>query len=211
MFLPDYYRFTCFAIVNRLTWLTKLLYKSPNLVNRIPIFGGLIFKPMETKTQSLKELYEKDFYLWVQENLKLLKNREYDLVDWENLLEEIEDMGQRHYDAMVSYMAVIMEHLYKWENYRKSTYMGSGWKKSIINARTKMQKLFKGAPSLRAKAQEKETLQRAWEDAVLDLIAWFKMNEQLALRHFGRLPTEKDFPQECPYTFQQIMEYEPWV
>ncbi|MFZ8785691.1 DUF29 domain-containing protein [Thermocrinis sp.] len=73
---------------------------------------------MRQTTQSIKELCEKDFYLWVQENLKLLKNREYDLVDWENLLEEIEDMGQRHYDAMVSYMAVIMEHLYKWENFR---------------------------------------------------------------------------------------------
>jgi hypothetical protein len=72
---------------------------------------------MQQTTQSLKELYEKDFYLWVMENLKLLKNKEYDLVDWENLLEEIEDMGQRHYDAMVGYMAVIMEYLYKWENF----------------------------------------------------------------------------------------------
>ena len=32
---------------------------------------------MEQTTQSLKELYEKDFYLWVQENLRLIKNREY--------------------------------------------------------------------------------------------------------------------------------------
>jgi hypothetical protein len=112
---------------------------------------------------------------------------------------------------MVSYMAVIMEHLYKWENYRNSAYMGSGWKKSIINARTKMLKLFKGTPSLKAKAKEKEILQRAWEYAVLDLIAWFKVNEKLALRYFGRLPTEKDFPQECPYTFEQVMEYEPWL
>jgi hypothetical protein len=32
---------------------------------------------MELKIKSLKELYEKDFYLWVQENLKLLKNKEY--------------------------------------------------------------------------------------------------------------------------------------
>jgi hypothetical protein len=36
---------------------------------------------MELKTQNLKELYEKDFYLWVIENLKILKNREYDLVE----------------------------------------------------------------------------------------------------------------------------------
>ncbi len=120
-------------------------------------------------------------------------------------------MAKRELRSLISLMAVIMEHLYKWENYRKSAYMGGGWKKSIINARTEMIKLFKDAPSLRAKSQEKQILQRAWEDAVLNLIAWFKVNEKLALRHFGRLPTEKDFPKECPYTFQQIMEYEPWL
>ncbi|MFZ8786840.1 DUF29 family protein, partial [Thermocrinis sp.] len=56
---------------------------------------------MEQIPQSLKELYEKDFYLWVMENLKLLKNKEYDLVDWENLLEEIEDMGRSLFMAML--------------------------------------------------------------------------------------------------------------
>jgi hypothetical protein len=46
------------------------------------------------REKTLKELYEKDFYLWVQENLRLLRNKEFQLVDWENLLEEIEDMGR---------------------------------------------------------------------------------------------------------------------
>ena len=68
---------------------------------------------MELKTQNLKELYEKDFYLWVLENLKLLKNKEYELVDWENLLEEIEDMARRELRSVISLMAVIMEHLYR--------------------------------------------------------------------------------------------------
>jgi hypothetical protein len=40
---------------------------------------GLYLKPMEQTTQSLKELYKKDFYLWVMENLRLIKNREYGL------------------------------------------------------------------------------------------------------------------------------------
>ncbi len=57
---------------------------------------------MELKTQNLKELYEKDFYLWVMENLKLLKNREYNLADWENLLEEIEDMAKRELKSLIS-------------------------------------------------------------------------------------------------------------
>jgi Domain of unknown function DUF29. len=73
----------------------------------------LVFKPMEQKIQNLKELYEQDFYLWVQENLKLLKNKEYDLVDWENLLEEIEDMGKSLFKSVRSHMSTIMEHLYK--------------------------------------------------------------------------------------------------
>jgi hypothetical protein len=32
----------------------------------------------------------------------------------------------------------------------------------------------------------------------------------LANKYFGRKPTEKDFPEKCPYTFNQILEYEPW-
>jgi hypothetical protein len=166
---------------------------------------------MELKTQNLKELYEKDFYLWVMENLKLLKNKEYELVDWENLLEEIEDMAKRHFESVISYMAVIMEHLYKWENYRESAYMGSGWKKSILNARKKLIDLFDEIPSLKRIAQEKESLNKAWRRAVNSLITWFKEEEDLAQKYFSRFPTEKDFPQEYPYTFEQIMEYEPWI
>jgi len=46
--------------------------------------------------EELKTLYEKDFVLWVEKNLRLLKEKQFDEVDWENLLEEIEDMGRRH-------------------------------------------------------------------------------------------------------------------
>jgi len=165
---------------------------------------------MELKTQNLKELYEKDFYLWVMENLKLLKNREYDLVDWGNLLEEIEDMAKRELKSLISLMAVIMEHLYKWENFREEVYAGGSWKKSIINARSEIKKLFKDTPSLRQKAEQKESLEKAWQYAVINLIGWFEEAEDLAKKYFGRLPTEKDFPQECPYTFEQMMEYRPW-
>jgi len=157
---------------------------------------------MELKIQQLKELYEKDFLLWLEENLKLLENREYDLVDWENLLEEIRDMGHR-----------IMEHLYKWENYRYREYVGNSWINSISNARKVLRTLFLRYPSLRAKAQDRENLQTAWKVAVYNLIDWFEnpKNHDLAKKYFGRIPTEKDFPKDCPYTFEQILEYKPWL
>jgi hypothetical protein len=166
---------------------------------------------MRQTTQSLKELYEKDFYMWVQENLKLLKNREYDLVDWENLLEEIEDMARRELRSLISLMAVIMEHLYKWENFRYREDVGHSWISSINNARNELDTIFETYPSIRKKSVEE--LPTAWRIAVRRLIRWFKEDENhdLAKKYFGRFPTEKDFPQECPYTFQQIMEYEPWV
>jgi hypothetical protein len=168
---------------------------------------------MELKIQQLKELYEKDFLLWLEENLKFLENREYDLVDWENLLEEIRDIGQRHLDAVISQMARIMEHLYKWENYRYRDYVGNSWINIIHQARGKLELAFRRYPSLRTKAQDRENIQTAWEVAVYSLIQWFEnpKNHDLAKKYFGRIPTEKDFPKDCPYTFEQILEYKPWL
>jgi len=166
------------------------------------------------KVESLRGLYGKDFYLWVQENLKLLRNKEYDLVDWENLLEEIEDMGHRHFESMIGYMAVMMEHLYKWENFRYSPYMGNNWVQSINSARRELRRIFEDSPSLRKRAQEKEVLQKAWDIAIFDLIDWL---EEPKSRRFietyfkSRMPTKNDLPKECPYTFEQVMEYKPWV
>jgi hypothetical protein len=45
-------------------------------------------------------------------------------------------------------------------------------------------------------------------------VDWFEnpKNKTLVLTYFkGKLPTEKDFPQECPYTCEQVMEHRPWV
>ena len=106
---------------------------------------------MEQTTQSLKELYEKDFYLWVMENLRLLKNKEYSLVDWENLLEEIEDMARRELRSLISFMAVIMEHLYEWENFRYREDVGHSWISSINNARNELDTIFETYPSIRKK------------------------------------------------------------
>jgi hypothetical protein len=169
---------------------------------------------MELKAQSLKELYEKDFYLWLQENLRLLKNRELDLVDWENLLEEIEDMGKSLFKSVRSHMSTIMEHLYKWENFRYVPEMGYDWIETITNARRELRDIFEDNPSLKVKAQDSETLRWAWKAAVRALVEWFEnpKNKTLVLTYFkGKLPTEKDFPQECPYTFEQVMQYKPWV
>ena len=113
--------------------------------------------------EELKELYDKDFPLWVEKNLELLREKAYDLVDWEKLLEEIEDIGLRHLESCISYLAVILEHLYKWDHFRRLTTGGEetggmGWIKSIENARDEIEALFEVYPSLRKKIP-KDTFQ----------------------------------------------------
>jgi hypothetical protein len=50
--------------------------------------------------------------------------------------------------------------------------------------------------------------------AVFDLIDWLeepKSTRFIKTYFKGKMPTKNDFPKECPYTFEQVMEYKPWV
>ncbi len=148
--------------------------------------------------EELKELYDKDFPLWVEINLELLKEKAYDLVDWENLLEEIEDMGLRHLESCISYLAIILEHLYKWDNFRELTKAGEekgglSWIKSINNARKDILAMFKKYPSLKSRLPTE--MDKAWIDAVRNLERW--------LEDLGYDPEKYNIPEECPYTYEQ--------
>ncbi len=150
--------------------------------------------------EELKELYEKDFPLWVEKNLELLREKAYDLVDWENLLEEIEDMGLRHLESCISHLAVILEHLYKWDHFRGLTKAGEekgglSWIRSVENARKRIEILFKRYPSLRAKL--KPELDYAWEEAVIRLREW--------LDKIGEDPDQYHISEKCPYTYEEAM------
>jgi len=52
-------------------------------------------------------------------------------------------MAKRELKSLISLMAVIMEHLYKLENFREEVYAGGSWKKSIINARNEIKNSLK--------------------------------------------------------------------
>ncbi|MCS6998829.1 MAG: DUF29 domain-containing protein [Aquificaceae bacterium] len=150
--------------------------------------------------QKLKELYDKDFPLWAEINYELLKERAYELVDWENLLEEIEDMARRHLDSAVSYLAVILEHMYKWDNFRELTKSGKekgglGWIRSIELARGELEALMEIYPSLKEKVPQ--NMNNAWKMAVPKILH--------SAQDLGKRITKKDLPSACPYTYEEAM------
>ena len=51
---------------------------------------------MKTLNQNqLKELYETDEYLWLEETIKLLKKKRLNELDLEHLIEELESLSKR--------------------------------------------------------------------------------------------------------------------
>jgi hypothetical protein len=79
------------------------------------------------------------------------------------------------------------------------------WVEEVQRARRELEALFEESPSLKAVAQDKNTLQRAWKLSVRAMMRWLKIPKNKAL------DTAHPFPQECPYTFQQVMGYKPWL
>ena len=50
----------------------------------------------------LQQLHETDDYQWLLTNIKLLKNRQFDQLDLENLIEELTDLGNEKKNAVRS-------------------------------------------------------------------------------------------------------------
>ena len=110
-----------------------------------------------------RTLYDRDFQLWLEETLAQLHRGEFDAVDWDNLLEELEDMGKSDRRAIESLLTRLLEHLLKlsyWESERINNQRG--WKGEIRNFRIQIKRLLKESPSL------KPYLESVFEDCYTD-------------------------------------------
>ena len=97
-----------------------------------------------------KILYETDYNQWVNETVQQLRDRKFDGVDWDNLIEEIEDMGKSQKRALESFLTRLVEHLLKlsyWESEKERN--SNHWKSEIVNFRYQIHKRLKESPSLR--------------------------------------------------------------
>ncbi|MGB5594376.1 MAG: DUF29 domain-containing protein [Crocosphaera sp.] len=98
--------------------------------------------------------YSSDYYTWTKEQVKLLKLRRFEQVDWDNLIEEIEDLGNSRENALESYLERLLEHLLKlsyWESEKE--YCTRGWKAEIRNFRAQIKKILRKNPALKNKLE----------------------------------------------------------
>jgi len=94
----------------------------------------------------LKTLYETDFNLWLEKMANLLKTKQLDELDLENLIEEIEAMGRSEKRTLKSNLVRVFQHLLKW-NYQKDKRTPS-WGYSILEHSRRLKDAFEDSPSL---------------------------------------------------------------
>lgn len=133
--------------------------------------------------------YEEDFYGWVTHTAQLLRDKKMDELDFENVIEEIEALGRSEKHQLVNRLALIISHLLKWQY--QPDIRGHSWVYTLAEQRQEAKFCLEDNPSLKSKLDE--ILSRAYEVGVS------KAAKDTSLG-------KSDFPLECPYTFDQIMD-----
>ena len=133
--------------------------------------------------------YEEDFYSWLCKNVELLRQGRLSEIDIENIAEELDGMSKSQQRELISRLKVLLVHLLKWQF--QPDHRSGSWKGSIVEQRQQIKKLFKISPSL--KRYIDDNISESYTDAV-----------EYASIETG-IP-ESDFPQTCPYSFEQILD-----
>jgi hypothetical protein len=132
-----------------------------------------------------------DFYGWTQETAELLKQGRFAEVDINALIEEVEDMGKSEWREFESRLSVLLTHLLKWQY--QPTHRSKSWQITIEHQRDRVRRLIRKNPSL--KPQIAEVTESAYSDALY---------EAAKQTNFER----SDFPKDCPWSWEQIMDDE---
>jgi hypothetical protein len=108
-----------------------------------------------TSTKILNNLYNEDYYLWLEATVKKLKNGQVNELDLDNLIEELESMGKSEKRAIESLLTRLLEHLLKityWQAERERN-LGH-WSLEVTNFRYQISKIVADSPSLKTYIQE---------------------------------------------------------
>ena len=138
-------------------------------------------------------LYETDFYAWTQRQAALLRAEEFEQIDWNNLIEEIESLGRSEKHEVESRLIVIIMHLLKLQ--QQPARRTRSWNVTISTQRVDLERLLADNPSLRARLPE--SVNQVYTDAVKKAAAETGLDK-------------RTFPVQCPWSADQILDEEFW-
>lgn len=137
------------------------------------------------------ELYDIDIAAWAGRQSDALRRRAANEVDWDNVAEEIADVGRSEEREVESRLAIACQHLLKWEF--QPQHRSNSWRGSIAGARTEIARVLRRNLSL--KSYPATVLADAYRDG-----------REVAEAETGLL----DLPAVCPWTIEQVLDRSFW-
>jgi hypothetical protein len=138
-------------------------------------------------------LYEHDFYTWVLESARALREGRFAELDIEHIAEELEDMGASKERELENRLGTLLAHLLKW-HYQPERRSHS-WRLTLKEQRRRIERLMRKNPGL--KSYLGEAFENGYGDATL-----------MAARETGL--EENAFPAACPWSLEQVMDAGFW-
>ena len=136
----------------------------------------------------LAPTYDGDLAAWAYHQAEILRARQPAGFDWENIAEELKDLGNSQFKAFTSALQVVIAHMLKWD--MQPERRGVSWVVSIRNHRDHAQYELDTNPSFRSRIDE--ALVPAWRRGLADAAG----EMDIPLRRM---------PQENPFSFDDIM------
>lgn len=138
-------------------------------------------------------LYDRDFFAWTREQARLLRERRFDDLDLENLIDEVESVGGSEKRELENRLEVLIAHLLKWK-YQPGA-RSSSWSGTINEQRRRLHRVLRDSPSLHRYPQD------IFVDAYLS----------------GRLAAAREtgidftlFPESPPFELGQALDENHW-
>lgn len=145
---------------------------------------------INSETVATKQLYEQDFMVWIETTANQLKTKDFNNLDLENLIEEIESWGIEQRHKVENYLKQLLVHLLLYQYWiQEKAYCERGWRSEINNFRDQLETLF----------EESKTLYNHFLKK-LDSI-YLKARKQAIIK--TELPAQT-FPEKCPYSPEEI-------
>ena len=132
--------------------------------------------------------YDEDFAAWVLAQAALLRERRFDELDVDHLVEEVESVGNSEFKALTSALRLIIQHMMKWDY--QPDLRSRSWRTTIHMQRKAVERLLKQNPSFRSR------LEAAIEEAYDDVPG--------EIERETTIPATR-LPQSCPYGLDEIM------
>ena len=146
---------------------------------------------MSPSKANSQTLYGSDYLQWIETTVEKLQSQDYATIDWENLIDEIADMGRSERRSLKSNLIVILVHLLKWQ-FQQERRTGS-WEGSIIEHRRRVKEALSESPSL------KPYLQSIFAESYTQAVKQAKAETGLPL---------ETFPVQCPYELTEVTDDE---